>query len=84
MRQSVSVTALGCATAALLVLVLAIGVLWLLAVMPAAGHLLQHADAGAAWAQLSAGQQGIGAVPVDRDARCRNPDTAVLLALRRA
>jgi hypothetical protein len=59
MRQSVSVTALGYATAVLLVLLLAIGALWLLAVMPVAADLLQHADAAAAWAQLSSSQQGL-------------------------
>jgi hypothetical protein len=58
MRPSVSVTALGYATSALLVLLLALGALWLLAVMPVAADLLQHADAAAAGAQLSSSQQG--------------------------
>lgn len=57
-RQSVSVTPLGYATVVLLVLLLAVGALWLLAVMPVAADLLQHADAAAAWAQLSPSRQG--------------------------
>jgi hypothetical protein len=59
LRQSVSVTAIGYATAALLVVVLVIGALLLMTVMPVAGHLLQHANAHAAWAQLSSGQQSL-------------------------
>ena len=62
MRQSVSVTALGYATAVLLGLLLAIGALLLLVVMPVAGNLLQHADAPAAWAQLSSSQQGLAEI----------------------
>lgn len=58
MRKSVEAAPLGYVTAALLVLILAIGALLLLTVMPAASHLLQHADVRAAWAQLSTGQQG--------------------------
>ena len=58
MRQSVSVEPLGYVAAALLVLLLAVGALWLLAVMPVAADLLAHADAAAAWAKLSSSQQG--------------------------
>jgi hypothetical protein len=59
MRQSVSVTPLGYFTTGLLVLSLLLGALLLLTLMPVASHLLQHADAGAAWGQLAAGQQGL-------------------------
>ncbi len=58
MRQSVSTAALGYLTAALLVLVLVMGTLLTLFVLPVGTHLLQHADPGAAWAQLSSGQHG--------------------------
>ena len=58
MRQSVPVTPLGYATAVLLVLLLAVGALWVLAVIPVAADLLQHADAASAWAKLSVGRQG--------------------------
>jgi len=59
MRQSVSVTPLGYFTTGLLVLNLLLGALLLLTLMPVASHLLQHADVGAAWGQLAAGQQGL-------------------------
>jgi hypothetical protein len=57
-RPSVSVTALGYVTTGLLILNLVLGALLLLTLMPIASHLLQHADAGAAWGQLATGQQG--------------------------
>ncbi len=59
MRKSVEVAPLGYLSVALLVLGLAIGALLLLTVLPAASNLLQHADVGVAWAQLSTGQQGL-------------------------
>jgi hypothetical protein len=58
MRQSMQVGWLGYLTAVLLALVLAVGTMLVLNVMPAATHLLQHANASAAWAQLTAGQHG--------------------------
>jgi hypothetical protein len=58
MRQSVSVAWLGYVTAALLVVVLALGAILAITVMPVATYLLAHANAGDAWAQLSAGRQG--------------------------
>jgi hypothetical protein len=58
MRQSVSLDWLGYLTTALLALVLFIGALLFLTVMPAATHLLQHADLKAAAAQLTTSQQG--------------------------
>ncbi len=57
MRQSVSIAWLGYVTAALLALALLVGAVVTSAAMPVAASLLQHADAGLAWAQLSAGQQ---------------------------
>jgi len=57
MRKSVSVAPLGYVTAALLTLVIPIYVVTILAVMPAASYLLQHANPQDAWTQLSAGQQ---------------------------
>ena len=59
MRQSVSVEWLGYVTAALIVLVLATAAIAVLTAMPAAADLLQHGDVGAAWAQLTGGQQGL-------------------------
>ena len=58
MRQSVSVAGLGYVTAALLVVVLAVSALLVITVMPVATNVLAHADPGAAWTQLSAGQRG--------------------------
>jgi hypothetical protein len=59
LRPSVSITALGYVTAILLILLLALGALWLLTVLPTALDLLQHADAAAAWAQLSSSRQQV-------------------------
>jgi hypothetical protein len=59
MRHAVSVHSLGYVTAALLVLVLVCGTLLLLLAMPAAHDLLQYADAGSAWSQLSSIQQSL-------------------------
>lgn len=59
MRKSVSVRRLGHFTTGLLVLNLILGALLLLTLMPVASNLLQHADAGAAWGQLAAAQQGL-------------------------
>jgi hypothetical protein len=59
MRQAVSVVRLGYVTATLLAIVLALGAILVLVAMPAATHLLQDANAETAWAQLSAGQQGL-------------------------
>ena len=59
MRPTVSVGWLGYLTAALLLAALTMGAILVMTVMPAATHLAQHADPGAAWAQLAAGQQGL-------------------------
>ena len=59
MRHAVSVRSLGYLTAALLVLVLAFGILLLVLAMPAAHDLLQYADPGSAWSQLSSVQQSM-------------------------
>jgi hypothetical protein len=59
MRQAVSVTPLGYFTTGLFALSLLLGALLLMTLMPVAGHLLQHADASAAWRQLAVGQQGL-------------------------
>lgn len=57
MRQSISVDWLGYVIVALLALVLLTGAVVVMTAMPAAASLLQHADPGSAWAQLTAGQQ---------------------------
>ena len=59
LRQSVSVEWLGYVTVALIGLVLVTGAITALTALPAATNLLQHADSTTAWAQLSAGQQGV-------------------------
>jgi len=58
-RQSISVTPLGYFTTGLLVLNLVLAALLLVTLLPVASNLLQHADAAAAWAQLTTGQQGL-------------------------
>jgi hypothetical protein len=58
MRQSVSVAWLGYLTAALLVVALALGAIVAMTLLPVATNLLQHADPGGAWAQLSSTQLG--------------------------
>jgi hypothetical protein len=57
MHQSVSVTALGYLTAALIAVTVAAAAVLVLTIRPASVHLLQHADANAAWAELTADQQ---------------------------
>ena len=57
MRQSVSVAPLGYVTLALMSLAILFYLFAILAVMPAASYLLQHADPVAAWNQLSSGQK---------------------------
>ena len=58
-RPSVSVTGLGYATAALLILLSAMAGLIILMGLPAATYALQHADVPGGWSQLTAGQQGL-------------------------
>ncbi|MGD0247689.1 MAG: hypothetical protein ABSB75_01410 [Candidatus Limnocylindrales bacterium] len=57
MHQSVSITALGYLTAALIAVTVAAAAVLVLTIRPAVVHLLQHADMNAAWAELSADQQ---------------------------
>jgi hypothetical protein len=57
MRQSVSVAVLGYVTAALIAAALLVAAVLAMALRPTVFHLLQHADPGAAWAELAAGQQ---------------------------
>jgi hypothetical protein len=57
-RQSVSVAALGYVTSVLIAAAIAAAAIMVTTVRPAVFHLLQHADANAAWAELSTGQQG--------------------------
>jgi len=57
MRQSVSVAPLGYFTVAVFTLVILMYLVTIMAIMPAASNLLQHANPQTAWAQLSAGQQ---------------------------
>ena len=58
-RPTVSVGWLGYLTAALLLAALTMGAILVMTAMPAATHLAQQGDPGAAWAQLAANQQGL-------------------------
>jgi hypothetical protein len=58
MRQSVSVAWLGYLTSALLGVALVLGAVAAITLLPVATNLLQHADPGSAWAQLSSAQVG--------------------------
>jgi hypothetical protein len=58
MRQSVSVAWLGYLTSALLGVALVLGAVAAMTLLPVATNLLQHADPGSAWAQLSSAQVG--------------------------
>lgn len=56
-RPSVTVTGIGYATIVLLLLLAAVGTALVVTVLPVAAGLLQHADPGAAWTSLTAGEQ---------------------------
>ena len=56
-RPSVSVTGIGYVTVVLLLLLAAVGTALVVTILPATADLLQHADPGAAWTNLTAGEQ---------------------------